>query len=418
MTVMQEHSGPRRGVVVAWLLVGLALAVSAMNWLLVSALITRPLWDLTVYREAIRFWAAGGELYDYRLDHPAREGGFPFTYPPFAAVALRPLTWLPDELVDNAWTIGSLVLVTAMSAFLIWRVPRSDATWLGRTPPTHRLVAFTAVSVVILQLSLPFVHTIVLGQISLAITAMALFDAGGLVPRRFQGILIGLAAALKLTPLIFIPYFLVTRQWRPAAVASGVFALATGVTFVLASHESVTYWGDKLFETSRVGELATVQNKSILGMLARFDIGGAAQSALWIALVVLVLAVALWQARRQYRSGSLVGAALIIGCASVALSPISWPHHQSWLVLVAIWLLVRRRPVFMVLGILIIVIMMVGSPLMGQEVVPLGTDDTLALRLLRELPTLAFVAVCALGLPLDRSTRSSDAPVDEALASR
>lgn len=418
MTESSEPGGRRLGVIVAAVLVGAAVAVSAMNLLLVSALTTRPLWDLTVYREAIRFWAAGGELYDYRLDHPAREGGFPFTYPPFAALVMRPLTLLPDELIDNAWTIGTLVLVTGMAAFVIWRAPRTDATWLGRTPSTERLVAFTALSVVLLQLSLPFVHTLVLGQISLMITAMALFDAGGLVPRRFQGILIGLAAALKLTPLIFIPYFLVTRQWRQAAVASGVFAGATAVAFVLAPRESVAYWGDKLLETSRVGELATVQNKSIAGWLARWEIGGNAQTAIWIVLAVLVLGMALWQARRQYYAGSLVGATLIVGCASVAVSPISWPHHQSWVVFVGIWLLLYRRPVLMVIGAALVAIVTVGSPLMGQEVIPLGTDDPWLLRVGRELPTFAFMAICTLGLPLERPRRSSDAPADEALASR
>ncbi len=83
--------GRRLGVVIAALLVGVAFAVSVMNLLLVRALTTRPLWDLEVYREAIRFWADGGELYDYRLDHPAREGGFPFTYPPFAALRDAPV---------------------------------------------------------------------------------------------------------------------------------------------------------------------------------------------------------------------------------------------------------------------------------------------------------------------------------------
>jgi alpha-1,2-mannosyltransferase len=381
-------------------------------------LATRPLWDLEVYRQAIRFWAAGGELYDFRLDHPAREGGFPFTYPPFAALVMRPLTLLPDALVDNAWTIGSLVLVTAIAAFVIWRAPRTDDTWLGRTPTLARLISFTAASVVALQLTLPFVHTLVLGQISLAITAMALFDAGGLVPRRFQGILIGLAAALKLTPLIFIPYFLVTRQWRQAAVASGVFAGATAVAFVLAPQQSVTYWGDKLLETSRVGELATVQNKSIAGWLARWELGGAAQTAIWIALALVVLTLALWQARRQYRAGSLVGAALIVGCASVAVSPVSWPHHQTWIVLVGIWLLLYRRPLYRILGVALIAIMAVGSPLMGQEVIPLGTNDPWILRVGRELPTFAFMAVCALGLPIDRSRRASGADAEESLARR
>ena len=190
------------------------------------------------------------------------------------------------------------------------------------------------------------------------------------------------------------------------------------VAFALAPRESVTYWGDKLFETSRVGELATVQNKSIAGWLSRWDIGGAAQSAIWIVLAMLVLALALWQARRQYRAGSLVGATLIVGCASVAVSPVSWPHHQTWMVLVGIWLLLYRRPLLMVLGAVLIAIMAVGSPLMGQEVVPLGTDDPWILRLGRELPTFAFMAVCALGLPIDRARRPSAAVTDDSLVSR
>jgi alpha-1,2-mannosyltransferase len=396
---MTTDEGRRVGIVVAWLLVAVAAALAAMNWLLVSAMTTRPLWDLTVYREAIRYWAAGGELYDFTLAHPARETGFPFTYPPFAALILRPLTWLPDVVIDNAWTFGTLLLVAVISVFLIWRAPRTDATWLGPKPTTERLVSFAALSAVALLLSLPVAHTLVLGQVSLAITAMALLDVGGLVPRRFQGTLVGLAAAIKLTPLIFIPYFLVTRQWRQAAVASGVFAVATGVAFALAPHESVTYWGEKLLETSRVGELATVQNKSMLGLLARWDIGGAAQSASWVVLAVLVLAAALWQARRQYRCGQLVGAAIVMGCASVAVSPISWPHHQAWAILAGIWLLLQRRVGFMVLGAVIIAPVMVGSPLMGQEVMPLASTDPLTLRLGRELPTITFVLISVLGLP-------------------
>ena len=411
--------GRRLGVAMAALLVGIAFAVSMMNLLLVRALTTRPLWDLEVYRQAIRFWADGGELYDFRLDHPAREGGFPFTYPPFAALAMRPLTLAArcarrqrvDDRLAGARRCDSRLRHLAGAAHAS-HVAGSNAADRRDWSPSRPSPSSS------LQLSLPFVHTLVLGQISLAITAMALFDAGGLVPKRFQGILIGLAAALKLTPLIFIPYFLVTRQWRQAAVASGVFAGATGFAFAFAPRESVTYWGDKLFETSRVGELATVQNKSIAGWLSRWDIGGAAQSAIWIVLAMLVLALALWQARRQYRAGSLVGATLIVGCASVAVSPVSWPHHQTWIVLVGIWLLLYRRPLLMVLGAVLIAIMAVGSPLMGQEVVPLGTDDPWILRLGRELPTFAFMAVCALGLPIDRVRRPSVAVTDDSLASR
>ena len=209
----------------------------------------------------------------------------------------------------------TLALVAAISAFVAWRAPRTDGTWVGRNPTTERLVSFTALGAIALLLSLPVIHTLVLGQITLFITAMVLFDAGGLVPRRYQGILIGLAAAIKLTPLIFIPYFLVTRQWRAAIIACSTFVAATGIAFVVARHESVVYWSDKLFETSRVGDLATIQNKSVLGLLARWDLGGAAQALIWVAIGLAIVAVALWQARRQFRVGRLLagGAEVVAG---------------------------------------------------------------------------------------------------------
>ena len=393
-------NGSSAGVLVAWLLVVAAVAVAAMEWFLVTLGNPAPLWDLEVYRGAISLWLDGGSLYEYRLDHPAREGGFPFTYPPFAALVLVPLAWVPTAVADNMWTLLGFALTTAMAAVVVWRAPRSSSTWLGTRPTRALLVAWTAGGTVVLMLSLPGVHNVVLGQVSFLIATMMLVDVGGLVRGRLHGALVGLAAAIKLTPLMAIPYFLVTRQWRSAAVASGVFAGATLLALAVIPSGSLEYWTDKLFVTSRVGDPATIQNKSVLGLLARLDLAETAQTVAWVLLLAVVVGAGLWQARRQYLAGEQVGAALIVGCASVAASPVSWPHHQVWIVLVAIWLLLMRRPLFMALGAVLVVVNFVASPLMGQEVVPHGEDVSLLLRLGREVPTVSFVLVCLLGLPL------------------
>lgn len=388
------------GIIVAGALVGAAVAVAAMEWLLINVMATDPLWDLAVYRGAIDQWLGGGGLYDFRLDHPAREGGFPFTYPPFAAIVMVPLVWIPTELADNLWTFGSLVLTVTMAAFVVWRAPRTPATWLGPSPRTTTLVSFTAAAVILLLLTFPGVHNLVLGQISFLIAALMLIDVGGGVPARFRGALVGIAGALKLTPLMAVPYFAVTRQWRAMLMAVGVFGAATVAALIIYPTGSIEYWTRSLLETSRVGDPATVQNKSILGLLSRWDGPVTGSTVLWVLLVVAVVGMALWHARRQYLHGDQVAAALIVGCAAVAASPVSWPHHQVWIILVAVWLLLRRRPLFMVLGAAIVLINLAGSPLMGQEVVPLAADDPLLLMLGRELPTLSFVIVCLAGLPL------------------
>jgi alpha-1,2-mannosyltransferase len=407
MTHMTEVKDRSVATLVTWSLVAMAVLLAAANWLLVTILPNRPLWDLTVYREAIRFWVNGGDLYEFGLPHPLRVDGFPFTYPPFAALLLRPIAWIPNVVTDNVWTFATLALVFGIGAFVVWRAPRIRETWLGPTPDRQRLIALSAAAVILMLLSMPVSHDLVLGQVTLVVIAMALFDVGGLVPKRFQGSLVGLAAAIKLTPLIFIPYYVVTRQWRQAVVATGVFVAATLAALAFDPATSVTFWGDKIFDSSRVGELDTVQNKSILGLLARWDVAGTAQSALWLALALVVLAAALYQARRQFQVGQLAAAAIIMGCASIAVSPISWPHHQLWVVLAGVWLLLYRRPAFMVAGAVLVTINFVWSPLIGQEVIPMETDDPFLLHVARDIPTLTFILICLLGLPLAASRRPS-----------
>lgn len=383
-----------------WLLVGLALAIAAMEWMLVTFKTKDALGDFEIYRGAIRLWFSGGDLYDYAYASPLRPEGFPFTYPPFAAIVLAPLMALPNLIADHLWTIANFVLVVAMTAFVILRAPRDSSTWLGELPSVARRVGLVAAGTIAMLLTQPFIHNVALGQVSLVIAALVLFDVGGLVPRRFQGVLVGLAGAIKLTPLVVIPYFLVTRQWRQALVASATFAVATALAFAVNPGGSVTYWGTKLLDTSRVGDPAAMQNKSILGLLDRWDIAGSGQRVLWIAVAVAILVIALVQSRRQFANGRLVGAALIMGCASVAVSPISWPHHQSWSVLVAVWLLLQRRALFMALGAALVLINLAWSPLMGLEFLDEAQNAPLLLRLGRELPTLSFAVVCILGLPL------------------
>jgi hypothetical protein len=53
------------------------------------------------------------------------------------------------------------------------------------------------------------------------------------LPDRIKGIGIGLAAGIKLTPLIFIPYLLFTRRVRAAAVSALTFAVTVGLGYVL-----------------------------------------------------------------------------------------------------------------------------------------------------------------------------------------
>ncbi len=110
--------------------------------------------------------------------------------------------------------------------------------------------------------------------------------------------------------------------------------------------ESVRYWTVLVFDTSRVGDIWLSRNKSLLGLLTRWGLGDARW--LWLLLAAAIAAAALWRARQHYLRGEEVAAALVVGSLSIVLTPISWPHHQIWVPLVALYLILLRRslPVF------------------------------------------------------------------------
>ena len=64
-------------------------------------------------------------------------------------------------------------------------------------------------------------RTLFLGQIELVLMALVAWDLLQPDRRWWKGVGVGVAAGIKLVPLIFIPYLLLTRRFRQAAVAAG-----------------------------------------------------------------------------------------------------------------------------------------------------------------------------------------------------
>jgi alpha-1,2-mannosyltransferase len=272
----------------------------------------RGWFDLYVYYGSVDAWTHhGGRLYDYVL--PGTPYGF--TYPPFAAVCMLPMVLLPR----SAAVVAALAANVAASWFVLRRLT-------GRRRP----ILVTACLFVMLE---PVRDTFSLGQVNLVLLALVLTD---LRPHRLQGAGIGLAAAIKLTPALFIVCLLLTGRRRAAATASGVALAATGLAALAAPGPSRAYWTRAMWDTNRVGSLAYVSNQSLRGVLARLgDPGG---PALWALLVVAVLAV--W-AYRCRRAGDPLTAFALTGATACLISPVTWVHHLVWL-LPSLAVLVRR----------------------------------------------------------------------------
>jgi hypothetical protein len=143
---------------------------------------------------------------------------------------------------------------------------------------------------------------------------------------------VGLATAIKLTPALFILYFVVSRQWRAALTAVGTALGATIATFVLAGRESAAYFGEVVWETNRIGAVDATPNQSLAGMLARLYDSPVTPGLMWLAFAGLLLAVGLSRAANAHADGDELTAFTLVGLTANAICPISWSHHLVFIV--------------------------------------------------------------------------------------
>ena len=273
--------------------------------------------DLDVYRIGSLVWQRGGDLYGI-LPRTLHNQDLPFTYPPLSAIVFAPLSRMPFWLAS-----AGISVLTAMSVLVVLVLALRR---LGK-PRWFALALFP----VALWLE-PVRETLAFGQINALLMALVAIDC--LLLRRGwpRGILIGVAAALKLTPAAFILWFLVRRDWRSAIRGLVSFGVVTGLAFVLDPHDSLRYWTSTVFDTGRIGVAASADNQSITGMLARFGFTGGGREVVWLVVAAGVLALATLGMRRALAAGQPVLALSVNALAVLLCSPISWSHHWVWAV--------------------------------------------------------------------------------------
>ncbi|OLT20730.1 hypothetical protein BJF78_09190 [Pseudonocardia sp. CNS-139] len=199
--------------------------------------------DLEVYRFGVQAWLSGGDMYG-PLPETSGHIALPFIYPPFAALLMVPLAVVPWGV---AW-VGLLLLSAAALGGTLYLVAR-------RAWPSGGRAGALSVASLALPLALfvwpgraidfdvpadgpsiglePVLQTIEFGQINLLLMALVAADCLVARPRWPRGLLVGIAAAVKLTPAAFVLYFLLRRDYRAAAVAAVTGVAATLVGFAV-----------------------------------------------------------------------------------------------------------------------------------------------------------------------------------------
>ena len=195
-----------------------------------------------------------------------------------------------------------------------------------------RAAAALAVSALALWIQ-PVIKALYLGQIEPLLMLLVVWDLTRKDSRRWKGIGIGIAAGIKLVPLLFIPYLLLAGKVRQAAIATGAFLATVVVGFISLPGPSASYWLTGYFvRPGRTGSVHSLVNQSLLGQLARLYGTVAPAQPLWLPIALVVAAGGVVAGAMLARSGRPVQGWTLVGITSVLVSPISWDHHWVWVV--------------------------------------------------------------------------------------
>ncbi|MYS91704.1 MULTISPECIES: phosphatase PAP2 family protein, partial [Streptomyces] len=292
-----------------------------------------------------------------------------FTGTPFGGLVLKPLTRSAEQALGWGWTFGTLLLVVALGLIAARALPQP----VGRR--TALLAAPVAIS--LLMVSLPVRNTLWLGQTSIIPVLLVLLGCFAAHGQRTSGLLIGVAAALQPTLLLFTPLLWFTGRSR-AALSTGVaFAACTGLAWAAMPHDSHRYWVHHMAGVGLGGPADDLANQSLHGALLRLGLSGPLEVALFLTLGAAVAVLALRRAVRCFDDGQLLLAVAITGCAAIAVSPTAWQHQLLWVLLAVVGRAGRRASDRYVWPVTVVLVMTLPTRMMMpdmQALDPLRTN--------------------------------------------
>ena len=238
--------------------------------------------DVYVYWYALNNWFSGNSLYDWYALPDYKM--YPFTYPPFGAWALSPLTWFDYETAARLM-IMAIALQTALIVALIGRS-------LGWSWGSAFAIAPWA-AILVQQCLEPFNQSVGFAQVNTAMMALVMIDVAAPPSWKGRGVASGLAAAIKLTPAIAVLIFLLRRQWRSAITMVATSLAVTLLSWVISPGESARFFFDAMWDPQRAGDAYYTSNQNLKGFVAR-ALPENTWSIAWAITVALALVAAVW----------------------------------------------------------------------------------------------------------------------------
>lgn len=271
-----------------------------------------PLIDFSVYHQYSRLLLSGQNPYDLTSTY-----NVPFNYPPSSFLLFVPFSLISLIPAQVLFTFTSIALFTLTSyQFLkLFKLPK------------YLILILLA----LLFQNFPVKFTLILGQSNLIVLSLIFLSYLALIKKKDlkSGVFWGLAAAIKMSPLVLIIYFLFTRRLK--SLYSGL------VTFVLANlavialfPSTIDYFLERLPVLSRLpAGNTTLYDHSLRAFLFRLGIPSP-ELVQTVISALLTIFISLWYLRRKKQGNnpylSLKFFSLLLITATIS-SSFAWQHH-------------------------------------------------------------------------------------------
>jgi hypothetical protein len=216
---------------------------------------------------------------------------------------------------------------------------------------------------------------------TLALSGLSLFASDR---PRAGGLALGASIAMKVTPVLFIPYFMYRRKWRAAAWTTGWTALLSLSPILVYGWSRFRHYLSTWASVLQVGWGVGKYNQSVFAMWDRilghgmlpFTVAGIADlpksgdpavRVAWLASIatVTILAVALFRGEAAARWGELCEWSVVFLVAGF-FGTVTWKHHLVSLLLPCTVLFAGyRSPVFSVRVRRTLGVVALGAALLG-----------------------------------------------------
>ena len=284
--------------------------------------------DLDAYLAAGRAVRNGQPLYAPFLHHPFPDPALrpAYIYPPLFALLVAPLGLLSNGAANIVWlVVGQAALVAALVITLRWL-----------RPPAWAVTAILCATATFYPLWVDSVQ----GQANLLVVLLVTAGIAGIAQGKAKfSTALGVAAALKLTPLLLLAWLLLDRRFRDAAWMLAALIGVTAAAALVRFDDTLIFFRQVL--SSLAHGTAFYTNQSLQGVIARVATSNPYTQpwtvvpwAYLVAPTLIVAFIVLWVVRTR-RQPAMLRAAAFLPLVPLA-SSVTWPHHLV-LLLPVIW---------------------------------------------------------------------------------